>query len=914
MLGLTTCRPTSHNLEALRPPFMQICSTFVELTAVFIAYDRITLGEYQTASGVSQQPPPCLFSPGYLQQIHSLLRRDMSESDRDRSLGPMAPLKPVDDASFFISKLLSAPTGNIRSLGNLVTGLVDIVPIHPKLSASLAPVCLVAADVLCESWRTLALGHPGVVQARENLELGHDIWGAISTSLALTIEKHVTSLNGDSTSCQIQALTDILKLCLHGDHALATTMLSNHRIRYPELSPDYNIDAIAWEWRFDVLDKLIRSSQMQLRVMAVTTMCNELVGVWKRHGETGDESGSSFLAHIGQYLIKNNLIEYILSPNCHPELVVESANIVGFLVVTKLYQPEHTDRLWQGMTSTQDPRVADALARMIGTITNLFDYATLLGICNKLQTLPIDGFNSSIRTLWDNVLRQMVAKCVAEHRTLTFHPYDLCLRLLRESSVCASGSQVAYPEIQHTVMLKFKELLGHGPDAEGRMMLYQSCIDDISATSPTSLGSLSCLSMAIRPGLVGELHLLTEKHGLARLIVEELEHAAKAGRAAGVFSVLSGPPNSPRRDFVTNMILLQPASLNNVLGERLWNILIGPQSPCQDDRNAGWQILIGILRQKPQENSFLRAALSQYLPALPSSCFCEGTHGFIREHVLSLVDNNPEFVFDDDTELAQSGIEQLWRIILEASDVTIVDLAIRTLAHDVYMESKSIRAYPFHRTRQVHLSLVNRCLTQLREAAQKIKAFRDGTTSVEDESMVVVASESQIQEQHRMFTRSLKLMRYFVEAHQSKPSFAAPDLRSLITQAPQEIEGALTQLKYQSFDGTQQTNVRPLSIGKLNTAASLLASLKRETGFGNYRVYYRGQLFHPSERDICKSLETLCIHEGLILVKRDDDGAKTTVRIKPGSSSLEIEILSHFEEMWEYLSMDEQLAREVKLL
>jgi ubiquitin carboxyl-terminal hydrolase 34 len=67
----------------------------------------------------------------------------------------------------------------------------------------------------------------------------------------------------------------------------------------------------------------------------------------------------------------------------------------------------------------------------------------------------------------------------------------------------------------------------------------------------------------------------------------------------------------------------------------------------------------------------------------------------------------------------------------------------------------------------------------------------------------------------------------------------------------------------------------------------------------------------PQESDICKSLEDLQIHNGLILVKREPE-VPTSPRVPQGASPVEVEILNHFDELWEYLSMDEKLAREVR--
>lgn len=179
--------------------------------------------------------------------------------------------------------------------------------------------------------------------------------------------------------------------------------------------------------------------------------------------------------------------------------------------------------------------------------------------------------------------------------------------------------------------------------------------------------------------------------------------------------------------------------------------------------------------------------------------------------------------------------------------------------------------------------------------------------------MVIVDGDEQTVRYERVFTRSLQLLRYFLDIYQTRPELSTPDLRAVVSRTPSEVEGDPAQLKYQCFDGLQQTEMKPLSIGKRNTAASLLASLRQETGFQNYKAYFRGRAFHPDVRQLCKSLEDLQMHEGLILVKKTEERSSFRGRrVKLGSSALQIDILQHFDELWQYLDLKESLASEVR--
>ncbi|KAM5382676.1 hypothetical protein ACJZ2D_002466 [Fusarium nematophilum] len=893
--------PTLHGVT------MAFFAGFARLTTWFITLDLLTLQEFLSAPAIQNRRVPDLLSPAYLHQLHFLTQPQLVD---DQVGHPELSSPQLNDASFLVREFQESQGGSLSCLFQLAKSLVDLVPNFPRLTDDLAPICQVASDIMTDAAFSLCIPDAALI-AKQRLEVGHSLCDLVSEALETTIEKRPTQLNIDNVSASVRALTEMIKMSLQGDHEAAIQLLREHQDAYPKLPHSYTIEAIAWERRFGILIKLIRSSQMQLRVLGVTTMCGDLVSCWKRHCDNGDDGSATHLNHLAEFLLRTGLIEYILGSNCHPEITLEGANIIGFLVVTKMYREEHINLVWQGITSGQDTRAADALTRMVASIANLFDYDGLLYFCEKFQTLPVDGFTPAIRLLWDNVMRNMVARSSVDRPTLSFHPYNLCLRLLRDSSICTSRSPVAHPEMQHAAMQKFKELLAYGPDPDGRQQLYLSCIKDVANKSATTLGSLWCLSMAIRPAVSMELRVLTEEHDLTRLIVDELEHAIKAAQAAGVQTVLWGLINQPRKEFIANIIQLEPQTVNNHLGLRLWDMLVGPRSLSLEDRRAGWAILNNLNRKSNTVNPFLQTCLSHYLPTLPSAYFCDGMLDFLRAEILPRLNEKADLALDDQEMVSESGIEQLWRLILEAEDGNLVDRSVRTLAVEIYIESRHIATNPLQRTRLIHLALVNRCLQQLKDAARRIKASNEGTTSGDDEPMVIVATEEQSQQQERIFIRSLRLLRYILEAHQSKPLLAAPDMRTLIPQTPYEVQGDSAELKYQSFDGDQQTDVKPLLIGKLNTAASLLASLRQETGFENYRVYYRGRPFIPNEHEICKSLEDLRVHDGLILVKREETGPTPSGRVKPGASLLEVEISAHFDEIWEYLSMEEVLAQEI---
>jgi ubiquitin carboxyl-terminal hydrolase 34 len=889
--------------------------SFAQLTAFFVEVDLRVLRS-QTMSDEARIQ--ALVSPSYIHALGALTRRE----EVTMHSSPL-PRNGDDDWSYVAEMMVVVDTfqnfpavqgGSLLHIRQLATLELQLASQFPRLITDhLGNLCLVAGNIMKYTFRraqyppTQQLGEP----AKRTIARMYTFFTAMATMLSDMVDKNLNQLSPEGAANLIEGLTEVYQACLATGGIVPSDVIDGHLQDRPAVAAHLVPEAISYHWKFTHFVKLIRSGQMQLRVMAVSTMCSDLVALYRKNADPlGEEATLALLHYVADFLLSTGLVNYILGPTCHPEITLESSNIIGFLVVSTTYSRAHTDTLWQTVTSTQDPRVSDALIRMIGRIANLFTQESLMYFLEKLNTIPVEVFGSTMREFCDQVLKQILTR-FPESLLTDSAPFDLFIRLIRQSAGLGPQSPVAYPDLQQFAIQKLDSVLNHGPDQEGRWKIYRDCLSDIAQRSPSTIGSLWVLKMATRFHHARDLHELASEHDLTRLLIEELAATIPVAKAAGFPAVISGAQNAPRKELLTSLIYQESTTITEELGPKLWGLLVGSEASCQEDRDAAWQILTIAMKRSSGRNPFASICFSEYLLALDPKFFCQGALDFVREGVMPLVNDPASIVLDDEENPKNAGIEMLWRIALTAPTGTVEKRAIHALVSDVYIESRSIQSFPPHRARKVHLALADRCLGQLSSAAARLKTFADGTTSGDDDSMVLIATDQQIQEQELLFVRSLAVLREFHHAHQAKPQFSAPDMRSLIPKSLKEMEGEPAELKYQSFDGDKQTTVMPLDIGKGNTAAALLARLREATGFECYRIYYRGRPFVPQESDICKSLEDLQIHNGLILVKREPE-VPTSPRVPQGASPVEVEILNHFDELWEYLSMDEKLAREVR--
>lgn len=852
-----------------------------------------------------------LISPGFLRMVGGVTAKDENLPANGHTFTHYSgPAESLD--------VLQASNAGFLTQLNRFTDLLagNLLRFPKKVMDSFVGLSWLVESLVRESYRKQVqpetYSPAALDRSRKNLVFGYRYFKTVSHAVDIVIDKSTNNLASETALNLTNSLLGILKHSLFSDFAGATQHLQEHRQQHPDLQDRFTHDAIPLEWRISIFCKLVRSRQMQLRVTAAAQLCEDLVQQWKiyidRQEANEENPYFGYLRYLSGFLVGTGIVDYLLGPTCHPEITQASFNIVGFLAVTKTYTPAQTDLLWQTLTSTQDPRISDAIVRMMSKVVGLLDLETLGYMCEKFYDLPIESFSSCMRDFFDHVTRQIQEKTMP-YQLVPLAPYKICVRLLQESSIHGPQGSVVYPEIHQFALTKFNALLHAGPDQAGRQSIWMDCVHDIAAKSQTTSGSLQVLSTLM--GNVQALQLLIAEHNLTQLLADELESTIARAKVAGFTPVYASPISHARRRLISAIIVNHGSTIDAELGRRLWDLLVGDGAACQDDRKVAWEDLNTALRRTRLDNPFLNACLREYLPKLPPNCYCKGSLAFVREAIIPLANDVNGMVLDDEDSLKSAGLELLWQMILTAPSHTIEEAAISTLVDDIYVDGRSIMSYPLHRARRVHFALVQRCLRQLKCAAQMLKGSGDLEASEDGQLTAAVATDDQRQEQELQFTRSLQVLIALLRALQSRPHFAAPDLRSLMLQPPSPVDGDLADLKYQYFDGDDQTEVKQLDIGLKNNAASLLASLREATGFDNYRLYYRGQPLAPSESDICKSIEELGITNGLILVKKESGIATSPRHIKPGASPLDIEILSHFKDLWEYLSMEEKLAREV---
>ncbi|KAI1001681.1 hypothetical protein K3495_g6520 [Podosphaera aphanis] len=896
-------RRSREGRQALTGMFCQ----FGRLCGRFLAMDIRTL-EFHTNDNTAIEPD--LGSWPYLNALGHLFRKEESPHI-GKNLEDHYQWN-FDEDILQICDGFQTEGGTISALTKLVEYHLNLMPITLKnvellsFPSRIVESMIRASEIVLEDKKMM---HEQVLVATERtIMMSYEYFITTSMGLEVIIEKYITSLSPDAAATHLQCLAYILKLVLTLDNNITRRILKENAHKLVMIRPQDYPTVISVEWKFGILKKLIISAQMQLRVIGVTTMCTELLQL--HHSNKGlDVASAPVLVYFAEYILEHKLIDYLVGIGSHPEIIHESGNILGFLIVTKRYKSQQTDKIWQTVTSSQDPRVVDAILRMLNHCHNLYDADNLLYLCQRAMDIPLEAFTPSMRELCNALFKQLITKA-GMTAAVPASPYQLCVKLIRESSKVTVDNVIGYSEIQIWAATRFRELLGAGPKPDDRKNIYQECMKDISMKTSTVSGSICVVYTLLSQDSCQDILSLTAEHGLTRLLVEVLESIGADEPIPASQLLRSTPAGQASRSLLLRIIKLAPGTITPELGERLWNALVGNPSRPLAERNIWWQTLNAAVKQSNRKNIFLKTCFQEYLPKLSPHCFTPGALEFSREAVLNWLNEAHHEFLDENGSFESPALEQIWHMVITAPSNTIDGAAISILA-EIYSQSDLILSVSREKALSIHLELVNRCLRQLKGAASKLQTLSsDVSNRTIDEPNLIF--ENEFQHQERVFARSLAVLREFLRAYHTKPQFSSPKLKPLIpANTSDDVEGEQVAFFYQSFDGNKHSEIKSLTLGHLNTIASLFFSLKKLTSFENFKVYCGGRELELKENEKLKPLQDLNL-KGLLLVKRcGDSEASTHGSQRISKKTLEQEIIKHFDDLWSYLSMHEQVAQEI---
>lgn len=841
-----------------------------------------------------------------------------------------------------ISSLMLPPSNGIVCLKHLSQGILEVCHHSPGLLPKLfAPLNL--ANNAMDHYRRLQTNDTEadrtlLMRIHEVPTQAYQIFRVVDDKLQTFISKQNPALSIEISQNLIWRLSLLLKIVANSDEQLTRGYMNQELIH--DGVRDNRAVLLGDAWKFHTLKRCILEGRMEIRVHGVDSMDRELVeafNIYVKERHTGIEHPNHPIAqYLSDFLLSNKLVDYFVGVESHPQLISRCANIIGFLVVTHRYTEAETNIIWKAVTTSQDSRFVDALLGMLAGIFPIAKYPTLLYLTAKLNEIPIHAFDGSMIGYAQKLFTALIPKLkeflsddntdmqlrqrwkeTLNNQRMDMPPYYLCIRLIRQ---CQSATESTLEpqrkrDIHHFATHQLRTLLPFGPSDTDKRAIYDECLKDISGQTNFATGSVSAIHALLAQNYEREIALLSKDSDLTSLLVDELAHMIGTERSLQQPSQMFDERLEIRLQLLQHIIMYVPDTFTAKTGTQLWNVAVGSEALHDRAREAGWMCFIRAMRYPirnayPKRNVFIDQCVRDLLPRLEPHFYTDGCLQFVQDAVnyhsrMAAMQQEPDAKQDSTAGL-------LWQLSLTAPPNTIENKAIRTLVA-FYLDSPDVPRRSRVVTEAIHIEVVERCIRQLTSAASKLKAFSDGTSSGEDEPMVIVASEEEVQLQRLSFSRSLMILHEFVQGVRSRPNYSPqPQSQRQLPHETAENKGCPIQIRYQAFGGIANSDIRTVEVGDLETIQEFSCRLTSLTGFAKLNLIVGGMRLDLAKTAEQTLQELKIDQKGLLLVKRVAE-ADAVPDLAPALAlrPVEKEILNHFSELYQLLTMEDSLGIEV---
>lgn len=750
----------------------------------------------------------------------------------------------------------------------------------------------------------------------------YDMFRVADSTLQSFVSKQMPALSHTITEVMVTHLTHMLNSIVACDDQITAAILQGLPNVSFVLRSQFGPAIVELTWKFQLLRKCFQEGRMEIRVQGVELMQQELVnnlysGFMHRDATQWDQPVAQYIADL---ILEHKLVQYLVGVESHVQLINRCGNIFGFLAVTHRYTDAETDAIWKAVCTSQDSRVVDAILNTLNGVVPIAQYQVLLYLTAKLNDVPLQSFDGTMIQYAKCLLYNLQFKWKSETHDagikMDMPPYHLCIRLIRQSAANKSLAPQKQREIVAFATEKLKSLLAEGPSDADRKSIYKECVEDISGARQFATGSLSAILALLGDRYKEGILSLASTYDLPSLLIEEFASWVETERLQELTVAALFEQLVPRLNFIAYIIMCAPQKVGFESGQRLWDLMVGPRSLNEAARDRAWVMLAEVIKTCRTRNLFIDRCIINYLPTLQPSYFATRQSLSFLEQVIGYESGLQDIPTDEKEQRPpSSGIELLWHLSVVVPPRTIEMEAINKLVF-LYLNTPDGQNSPRRITEFVYIEVVERCIRQLTAAASKLKAYCDGTSSGEDDSMVIVVSEEDLIAQRLSFTRSLLIMKEFVKGARSRPTFSPP--RQTVTWAPQEdhdVKGKPMNLPYQTFSGSACSGILRIDVGDEETLEDLSQRLRVLSGFAEFTLIAGGRRL-DLEANRFRTLEEMKIDQNnfLLVKKALHADSADEVAIMPDLKPLEGEIMKHFATVYDLLTMEDGLAKEVILL
>ncbi|KAK6341253.1 Ubiquitin carboxyl-terminal hydrolase 34 [Orbilia brochopaga] len=665
--------------------------------------------------------------------------------------------------------------------------------------------------------------------------------------------------------------------------------------------------------RMTIYDLALRKcKKLEVRLHALTTICNELLEVWKKRNMKREDP---LLRCIAFFIRTSGLVEYILGPHSHFQLIQKASNVVGFLIVMGDFDRHFLEVVWQPIIAVRDQREVHATIALLQDLCHNMTLSNHYDSCKVLCNAPVNAWDEALTNYLDRVLAEI--KGHGQHGALPVEiaPYNLLIRLFGLSfDILASSPSAAFTNY---LAAKFDwlytwlgDLLLYGPQIQEKKELIGKCVTAMEqglGYKATDLYILNAVlesfpsDTGIAEGGVGVTigQEIVEMDLISLLVRQTILCVESQTTFESLYQDLH-----PIFKLLRLVMLHTPDLIQTEHASQLWLVLCGENSRDPRVRNCSFGFFSDFLSQPSsidggQTNTFMRALFKEYFPEMRPELFVPSVLDFCK-HAVVYFNPNLESQMNENLELLQiDGIDQVWRIVTTAPQDEIAHDAINYLVH-VFADQSETPSYSGNTLlTKINCDLVNISIKELGEAASSLQI---GPTS--DPS---ITTDSPTSQSALKFRRSLLVLQELLEVSpptgniiQKARSFEYPGLE-------EELSEILT-ISFQGYAPKYQAQKCDITVPASTSGKDFYAYIGAVTGLQNFRVICAGRELFLAET--VRSLTEIGLQNESFMILQ----SRTTPINIAGLTTNEAvrrEVQKHFAELCQLLTLPDEYSEKI---
>ncbi|KAF1941907.1 hypothetical protein EJ02DRAFT_454745 [Clathrospora elynae] len=646
---------------------------------------------------------------------------------------------------------------------------------------------------------------------------------------------------------------------------------------------------VANAWKFKLLRTYLTKGKMELRVMSIAMMDLALVEIWKQYNEIDPTCRHPVMQYLADFLLRGQVVDYIISVDSHPQLIARSGNIVGFLVVTHRWSDGQADAIWNTVATNPDPRVVAATMTMLRGVINLMGSSDHLYLCTKLHDLPIQSYTMDILRFLRELSTKIVERSTSADysaRDASARPWNVCIRMIRDTALERDADKDML-DLHNEANDQLRCLTNVVPQHE-RHTIYRDCAQHISDHSKKATGSVRVICTLAAPLHSGDGFFFQQNQDVARQILEELPWLIDTEITAEPcpYQILA---LQYRLELLAFLICRAGPAIPIELYQTLWDHTVGIHAISNDARNLAWAQLLHTIKLVP-DNDYCKQLVSSYLLQMAPGLYTPGMFEFVATYNFPTIRQLVTTEKGEETVLQIPGADILWSMVLSSPEGTIEDDAARLLAAR-YVEINEMEGITLADVEAAHVALVEKCMQEMRSACKVLR--KKSPDSADLTAMDTSISDTTVQEHEGRCRRIILFQRLLLEHIRRKPEFnRGRRADSKVDETDVPYGDAIT-IRYQCGNDRQT-----VMMAADHTVDDLYRRLCHASGYTKINLFAKGQRLDVTVKATQKLSDT--DFGGQLLVQRAE-GAEVTRPISDlvaGSSVFESTVVKYFDELF----------------